>query len=225
MKSSWKAEILAICRKELRSELRNRSALSTSLLLSICTVFTLAFSLFGTTISSEASSGMFMSALLFAGVGTLARTFLSEEEQGTGDLLRLWSRPHAVYWGKVLFAFGVMSLTSLTVSLVFFVLTNSGAGAPGLLAVALLGVSAALASLVTLISGLVARGKNRGTLVGVLALPLLVPLIMLGVEALRAGMDGERLEAGWTNCGGIWLYTLLVLSTAPHQFAAAWSEQ
>jgi heme exporter protein B len=224
MNSNWSSEILALIRKEVLSENRNRSAAYTALMLSITTVFTLAFAFFGREMSGEGSAGMLWAALLFAGVGTLTRVFVGEEEQGTGDLLRLWARPHAVYWGKALFGLLQMVLTAALVSLLFLLLTGVEVANPGLLALSLLGGAAALAGTITLASALIAKGSNRGALAGVVALPLLLPLVALGVSAGRSAFDGFALAGGWASCAGIWLYTSAVFSVAPHIFAAIWRE-
>lgn len=224
MSSPWIAEIGAVVRKEVCTELRSKSATFTAFMLSGVTVFTLAFAFYGRELTSEAASGMLWAALLFAGVGTLTRAFVAEEEQGTADLLRLWARPHAVYWGKVTFAFLQMSGTAALVALLFLVLTGVGVENLPMLSMTLLGGSAALAGMVTLVSALISRGNNRGTLAGVVALPLLVPLVALGVTAGRSALDGLQMSAGWSSCAGVWLYTLLVLATAPYQFAAVWGE-
>ncbi len=222
--SHWSAEILAVVRKELRTELRSRSATFTAFMLSVATVFTLAFAFYGRLLTAPAAAGMLWAALLFAGVGTLTRAFVAEEEQGTGDLLRMWARPHAVYWGKVTFAFCQMLMTAILVTLLFFVLTGVSVRDVPLLGLTLVGGSGALAGMITLVSALIARGSNRGTLAGVVALPLLVPLVALGVNAARGALETSGNAAAWSGCGGVWLYTVLVLAMAPHQFAAIWGE-
>ncbi len=224
MKSPWAREIGAMVRKEFRTELRSKSASYTAFMLSAITVFTLAFAFYGRELPPDAASGMLWAALLFAGVGTLTRAFVAEEEQGTGDLLRMWAHPHAVYWGKALFAFLQMSATAGLVTLLFFMLAGVGVSNYAMLGLALLGGSAALAGMVTLVSALVSRGSNRGTLAGVVALPLLVPLVALGVTAGRSAITGLAQPAGWASCGGVWCYTLLVLAMAPYQLAAVWGE-
>ena len=226
MSSPWASEIGAVFRKELLTEMRNKSASYTAFMLSGVTVFTLAFAFFGKELTSDAASGMLWAALLFAGVGTLTRAFVAEDEQGTGDLLRMWSRPHAVYWGKVAFAFAQMTATAFVVAILFLVLTGVSVGNVGLLALTLTGGSAALAGMITLVSALISRGSNRGTLAGVVALPLLVPLVALGVTAGRIALEMNPINAtpGWQSCAGVWLYTLLVLAMAPYQFAAIWGE-
>lgn len=225
MNSPWMPEIGAVIKKELQSEMRNKSATYTAFMLSAVTVFTLAFAFYGRELTAEAAAGMLWAALLFAGVGTLTRVFVAEEEQGTGDLLRMWARPHAVYWGKMAFATMQMALTASVVALLFLVLTGVGVSNYLLLAVTLLGGSLALAGMVTLVSALVSRGNNRGTLAGVVALPLLVPLVALGVSAVRNALGGQAIASGWMSCAGVWEYTAVVLATSPYQFAAIWSEQ
>jgi heme exporter protein B len=167
---------------------------------------------------------MLWAALLFAGVGTLTRAFVSEEEQGTGDLLRMWARPHAVYWGKVIFAFLQMALTSLVVAVLFLTLTGVVVTDYVLLGTTLLGGSAALSGMVTLVSALISRGSNRSTLGGVVVMPLMIPLIALGVSGVRSAIEGTQLSSGWMSCLGVWEYTIAVLALAPFQFASVWGE-
>jgi heme exporter protein B len=224
MSSSWADEARAVLRKEALTEMRSRAHAYTALMLAGVTVFTLAFAYFGRTPSAEAAAGMLWAALVFAGAGTLARAFVAEEEGGTGDLLRMWARPHAVFWGKTAYAFLQMTVTAALSALLFLVLTGAGAANVPLLAAMLLGGSAALAGAVTLVSALIARGSNRGTLAGVVALPLLLPVVALGTGAARAAIDGVS-PHGWAACLGVWSYAVAVLAFAPYQFAAVWSER
>lgn len=224
MRSSWYSEVLAVLRKEALTEMRNMAFAYTALMLTGVTVFTLAFAFYGRTPPAEAAAGMLWAALLFAGVGTLTRAFVAEEEQGTGDLLRMWARAHAVYWGKALYAFAQMAVTAAIASILFLTLTGVGAANPLLLAAMIVGGSAALAGTVTLVSAVISRGSNRGTLAGVVALPLLLPIVALGVGAARAAVDGVS-PNGWTACLGVCCYALLVCSVAPYQFAAIWGER
>jgi heme exporter protein B len=225
MNSAWSREVRAILLKEWRSERRNSSATVTALMLSGATVFTLAFAFFGRKLTAEATAGMLWAALLLAGVSTLMRSLVAEDELGTGDLLRLWARPHAVYWGKACFAFLHMVVTAAVATLLFLMLTGTGAARPLLLVLVLIGGSLALAGTITLVSAIISRADNRGTLGGVVALPMLVPLVALGVNATRAALDsGALASSGWTSCLGLYLYTLAVLALAPYQFASIWGE-
>lgn len=225
MKSSWASEIRAVVGKEVRAELRNRSATYTAFMLSVVTVFTMAFGFYGRTISPPGAAGMLWAALIFAGVGTLIRAFVSEDEQGTGDLLRMWAQPHAVYWGKALYAFVQMAATSLLITLLFFVLTSVSPSHLGLLVLTLCGGAIGLAGVVTLVSALISRGGNRTTIGSVVAVPLIVPLVALGVTAVRASIDGAFLGKGFETCLGVWGYSVAITAVAPYVFAVIWREQ
>ncbi len=224
MSSNWVDEVKAVAAKEWTAERRDTSASVTSLLLSIGTVFTLALAFYGRAAEPAAASGMLWAALLFAGVGTLTRTFVAEDEQGTGDLLRVWSRPHSVFWGKALYACVQMLVVGAVVSVVFLTLTSLRVAVPSMLVLSLVGGVLALSGTVTLTSAIISRGANRSNLSGVVALPLLLPLLTLGVSSTRSAIEGSGLQSGWQVCAGTWLYTLVVFAVAPHVFAAVWRE-
>lgn len=221
--SGWAREILAIVAKEARTEMRNKSAGYTAFMLSVITVFTMAFAFYGRTLTGDGGAGILWTALLFAGVGTLSRAFVAEEELGTGDLLRLWARPHAVFWGKFFYGFLQMTATAVMVAVLFVVLTGLAVSNAWVLAASLIGGSAALAGTITLSSALIAKGANRGVLAGVAALPLLIPLVALGVTAGRVAF-GTSTAPPWEATAGIWMYAVLVLAGGPYVFAAVWRE-
>lgn len=224
MNSTLFSEIRAMLAKEFLSERRDSSATYTAAMLSISTVFALAFTFFGKSPTADVGAGLLWVALLFAGVGTLTRLFVAEDESGTGDLLRLWSRPEAVFWGKLAFAFIQMLITSTMVTIVFIVLTGLSIANYFLLVVNILFGSVALASVVTLVSALISRGSNKGTLATVVALPILLPLIALGVSASRGAFDPLVFETGVRGAIGVGLYGILVISMAPLLFASIWRE-
>ncbi len=224
MSSNWKTEVQAVFKKEVLSELRNLGSTFASFSLTASTVFALAFAFFGSTPPETVSAAMLWVGLLFAGFATLAKVFVAEEETKTADLLRLWATPHSVFWGKVMFSVVLMAATSLVVAVLFLVLTGTQVSNPLILVLSLSGGTLALAGLVTLVSALIARGSNRSSLVGVVALPLLLPLIALGVTATRGAFDPNLADSSVSGCVGIWLYAALIFAAAPHQFAMVWRD-
>ncbi len=222
MNSSWRAEILAMLRKEWLSEQRSRSAAMTVGLLSVATVVALAFATYGFKLQGSIGAGLLWVGLLFAAIASLPRSFLSEEETGTADLLRQWARPHAVFWGKALFNLGQMLATALLLSTLFLVLTSLVVTAWPLYLVSLLFGAAALAGAVTLCAALVARAANRAALVGAISVPLLLPLIALGVGAVRVALGDGSAEGGWAACVGLGFYGMAIGAFGPYLFAAIW---
>lgn len=225
MSSNWSTEVKAVFSKEWLSEQRARTGFLTALLSSVLTVTAISFGTFTTKLTGTLAAGLFWVALSFAATVALPRSFLSEEEAGTADLLRLYARPHAVFWGKALFNSVQMLLTSIVLTVLFVGLMNLNAAQPLLLALSLVGGAAALAGTVTFCAALVAQGTNRSTLVGVISLPMLVPLILLGISASRVAFGDGQLAKGVSACIGLWLYGAAVYAIAPHLFAAIWRQE
>lgn len=222
MSSSWPAEILAVITKEVRTELRSRSGLMTAGLFSIVTVVAIAFASFGFVLDGSLGAGLLWVALLFSSVVGLPRTFTIEEEQGTGDLLRMWARPHAVFWGKALYNLGQAIATALILSLLFLVLTNLKVTDVWLYAGSLLAGCSALAASVTLCGALVAQASNRAILAGAVSLPMLLPLIALGIGSLKAALGSGSLESGLQAAFGLAMYAAAGFAIGPYLFAAVW---
>ncbi|HVL38366.1 MAG TPA: heme exporter protein CcmB, partial [Fimbriimonadaceae bacterium] len=212
MSSNWAAEIGAVFRKELLSESRSRSGFLTAMLFSIVAVVAVSFAGYGQVLSGSMGAGLFWVVMLFSSVVSLPRAFLAEEEQGTADMLKLLARPHAIFWGKALFNLVQMILTGLMLSVLFLVLSGLEVRIGLLYAAGLVAGSTALAGAVTLCGALVAQAANRAALVGAIALPLLLPLVALGVGTTRVAL-GEGLAAGgWQSAVGLVSYAVAVLA-------------
>lgn len=220
--SGWSSEIGALLAKEARSELRGKTGLFTAGLFSVGAVVAIAFSSFQATPTPAAGAGLFWVALLFAASLSLPRTFALEEEQRTGDLLRMWARPHAVFWGKALFNLAHLLMTATILSVLFLMLAGLTVERFGLFAAGVVASAAALSSTLTLCGALVSRAANRSVLAAAIALPLLLPLLALGVAAFKSALGSGTLESGLEAAGGLALYAAAMYALGPHLFAAVW---
>lgn len=219
---AWSSEILSVLRKEFVSEMRQKSGLLTAGLFAVVSVVAVAFASFGNKLTAGFASGLIWVTVLFTAVVAIPRVFLLEEEQGTGDMLRLSARPHAVFWGKGLFAFAQLLAGAAVTSLLFFILTSVPLYGVGIYVVGLTGGCAALAGAVTLCGALVAQAANRAVLAGAIALPLLLPLIALGVAGMRTALEPDGAQGGVEAVLGLWSYAAAVWAIGPHLFAAVW---
>ena len=219
---SWKREITAVFRKEIASELRTKSGLATVCLFSLASVVAVAFAAFNEKLDGSLASGLLWVTLLFTAAVALPRAFVAEEEQGTGDLLRLIARPEAVFWGKALYNLCLMLVTGAVLSLLFFVLVGSHIDNLLLYAVCLIGSCAALAGTVTLCGALVAQAAGRGALAAAIAIPLLLPLVALGVAGMRVALGQPGLRSGEEAAFGLVCYGIATLTIGPALFAAVW---
>lgn len=220
--NAWLKEIKAVLRKEIQSELRSKSGMVTVSLFSLASVIAISFAAFGEKLSGDLSAGLLWVTLLFASTIALPRTFLVEEEQNTADLLRLTARPHALFWGKALYNLGFILITGVALSLLFFMLTGGSVKNLPLYASALIGGCVTLAGTGTLSGALVAQAANRSYLAGAIAIPLLLPMLALGVGAMRVALGVGVLETGWNSAIGIACYGVASFAIGPSLFAAIW---
>jgi heme exporter protein B len=225
MNSSWKVEIVAIFKKEWITEWRSRSALLTAGLFGLVSVVAVAFASYGLKLGPGLASGLLWATLLFSAASSLPRTMIHEDEQGTLLLLRLLARPHSVFWGKSLFNLAQMLFSGLVLSLLFFILTGLEIQHFGLYALGLIGSCACLSGAITLCGALVSQASSQSALAGAIALPLLLPLIALGVSALKPALGGGALTAGFQSSVGLVCYAVLLFATGPYLFAAIWGRR
>lgn len=220
--TSWSSEVKAMFLKEVQSELRSKSGLLTSGLFGVVSVIAIAFSTMSLKITPTTAAGLFWITLLFSSMISLPRAFTIEEELGTGDLLRLMARPHAVFWGKVLFNLVLLVVTAVLLGTLFIVVTHVRIDNPLLLTIAMLGAVMSLAGAVTLSGALVAQAGNRAALAGAIALPLLVPLTAIGVAALRVALGEPGAATGLSSALGLLCYGTASLAIGPYLYAAVW---
>ncbi len=233
MNSPWKTEVLAVFRKEAMTELRTKSGLATGALFGFATVVTVAFALFNINPNrvdavfhdaplKDVCASLLWTIVLFSALLSLPRAFLAEEENGTADLLRLMARPHAVFWGKMLFNILQTWALSLFLSILFIAFTGLEVPFPAVFMFCLLGGGASVAGAVTLCGALAAQASNRAALAGAIAVPLLLPLLQWGVTGMKSSFGGGFEGAGVSAAVGMVSYSVLVVVVGPWIYAAVW---
>ncbi|MCS7066341.1 MAG: heme exporter protein CcmB [Fimbriimonadales bacterium] len=214
-------ETLAIWRKDMLQEWRLRQGIVASLLMGVVTVAGVAFATLGEPIEVGLQAGLFWLAMLFGLFPALARGFITEEETGTADLLRVGARPSAVFWGKWLFHATLYLLLSLVLVPLYALMVNPLQGnlLNWLLLWALGGFC--LVSVLTLCGALVARTAVRGALLAVLTFPLLLPLLLMLIAGAKALMLGQ---SAWGALQGVLGYALMMSAGAAWVFERVWRE-
>ncbi|MEO7453856.1 MAG: heme exporter protein CcmB [Fimbriimonadales bacterium] len=223
MNSSWVREASAVLRKEIASELRGKHGLVTSLLFAVMTVSALGIAAAKSPPTPTLAAGMLWVALLFAAVVGVARTFLIEEEQGTGDLLRLWANPSPVFWGKTFYNLALIALVAIVVMPLFALFVGVQVVDFGMLFAGLGAGCAALGVAIGFCGSLVSRSKSQAALAGVISIPVLLPVVLLGVGALRVAF-GDPSSLGWTSILGLAGLATAFAAAGPHLYAAVWKQ-
>lgn len=181
---------LAIFRKDAMIEFRTRFGISALVMFLLITVSIILFSVPGEQLSSSLLSAFFWIALFFGAMTGLSRSFVSEEERGTSLLLRLYASGESVFVGKLVFNVLLMLLLG-TAGVAFFLLffkdmvVRDWVFFTIQLVLGLIGVAAVS----TVLSALIGRASQKGALLPILALPILMPLVIATTDAMRITLE------------------------------------
>lgn len=215
----------AILRKEFAVDIRSRHGLSSLAMFVLVVSLIVAFSLGPEAPTARTTAALLLTAIFFTSVAGLSRSFVAERERGTLLLLQLTSSASPVFFGKLLYNLLLSTLGNIGLALCFLLFIPRGWGGSevelvGIVVLLGLGTGSAM----TIVSALLAHAASRSTLGAVLALPLMMPIVYLGVEMLSIGAGGGTgLLAG--NLGLIALgYPIVVLLLGTLLLDFIWEE-
>jgi len=180
MRAAW-----AVFAKDVRTELRARYALSATFVFSLATLAIVSYAVGPFGGRAELLAAFLWTVLLFSASAGLAQAFVREVERRTWFTLRLLAPPGAILLGKWAVNLVLLAATEALVVPLFLALfgveMRSLPGFLAVLALATIGLSAAI----TLVAALLAQARAHGALVSALAFPLVVPVVMAAVTGTR----------------------------------------
>ena len=197
----WRDAAL-VAGRDLRVELRSRVTANQVAPFSLLVLVLFAFALDpDRQLLERVASGLYWTAVLFAGLLAIARSAAIDETDGVRDALRLSGLdPAGVFVGKA--AAVAVLLLGLEVLLGVGVVILYGvelAGA-GLVALTCVAATVAVAATGTLYGALVSGLRVRETLLPLLLLPVLAPVLIGATRAFEAALAGVPAD-GWPWCG------------------------
>jgi heme exporter protein B len=186
--SGWFGVAVAVARKDMTSEWRTRELVPA---LAQFVVLALVIANFGFQIDSRnapvIAPGVLWLALVFAGLVAFGRAFASEREQSTLEaMLMTPAAPAAIFAGKALAA----ALILIVCEAVMLPALTLFFGTPLTIQViaAVLAATVGMAALGCLFAAMVARIRARELLLPLLTLPLWIPFIIAGGQAIQSAM-------------------------------------
>ena len=179
---------IAVARKDLVSEWRTREMVPA---LAQFVVLALLIGNFGFQIDSRnapsIAPGILWLALVFAGLIAFGRTFAAEREQSSLEaMLMTPASPVAIFAGKALAASLLLILCEVVLLPALWLFFGTPVSAGVVLAVILATIG--MASLGCLFAAIVARVRARELLLPLLTLPLWIPFIIAGGQAVQSAM-------------------------------------
>lgn len=214
----------AVARKDIKSELRTRYAITAMALFILTTIAMIVFATAGEKFNPELASGVLWIIMFFTAMTGLAKSFVSEEERGTGLMLQLSTTPIAVYIGKLLFTTCLSLLLNAAAIILFFLFTGLEVKNWWIFSLAEVLGSIGLASATTIISAIISKAGTRNALFPVLAFPLLLPLILAGVETTIIAFVGAPWAEAQGNIILMICYSVVVIASSTLLFEFVWVE-
>lgn len=182
------AVALAVARKDLTSEWRTRELVPA---LGQFIVLALVIAQFGFQIDSSNAAtiapGVLWLALVFAGLVAFGRAFATEREQASLEAMLLTpASPAAIFAGKAIAA----ALLLIACEAVLLPALSLFFGTPfnAALVFAVLIATVGMAALGCLFAAMVARVRSREVMLPLLTLPLWIPFIIAGGQAVQVAM-------------------------------------
>src|SRR5216684_2098427 len=184
------AVALAVSRKDLTSEWRTRELVPA---LAQFVVLALVIANFGFQFDSRnapaIAPGVLWMALVFAGLVAFGRAFAAEREQSSLDaMLMTPASPAAIFAGKALAA-GLLLVICEAVLLPALALFFGVPVSFNVVSAVLL-ATVGMAVLGCLFAAMVARVRARELLLPLLTLPLWIPFVVIGGQAVQSAMSG-----------------------------------
>lgn len=187
MISSWRA----VLRKDLLVEFRTRFGVSAVIMFLLITVSVILYSVPGEQLTPSILSALLWIALFFGAMTGLSRSFVSEEERGTSLILRLYAPGESVFLGKLAYNLILMLALAFAATiffLFFFARDFHIRDWPMFLSQLVLG-AIGIAAVSTMLSALISRASQKGALLPILALPVLMPLVIATTDAMRITLE------------------------------------
>jgi len=222
--SSWVTKILAVFKKEIKSEFRTRYALNSILMFSVVTLTVLSFTVGQFSLTNSVKSALLWVILFFSAMSGLAQVFIKEEERKTVSYLKLSASPNLIFLGKFFFnLILLLILEIITVPLFLILLEVRVQNWDLFLAVLFLG-SLGLASATTIIAAIVSKTDLKGTLLTILSFPILLPLLFISMQGTKVAVMGAPFYSGLAEIKFLFSYIVVMLTASLLLFETVWME-
>jgi heme exporter protein B len=218
---------LVIAAKDIRAELRSRTALQSALVFAALVLVVFNFARDPTALpATDLAPSVLWVTFALAAMVALNRAFSLERENAALDGLLLAPLPReALFLGKLLgnLAFvGTVELITLPLFTLFFNV-SLGAALPGLLAVMVL-ATIGFVAVGTVFSAMAVRTRFAELMLPVLLLPFMVPPLIAAVQATSRLLAGRPLSEMWGWLRLLALYDIVFVTLCMLAFSAVVDE-
>jgi len=189
---NWLLGTLTIFKKDLKTEFRTKFAFNMVIAFVVSSLLLVMFTLKAQELSPTPKSGLIWIIVLFAALSSLARSFISETDKHTYNLLRIYASGTTVFVGKLFFnTVFSMLINVFTFSIYIFLADISIVSWSSFFVVLILG-TIGLSGVSTMIAAIVSQADRKGAIFSVLTIPLFIPFILLLTSITKSAfVDGS----------------------------------
>lgn len=214
----------AVFKKDLRIEFRTRFAMNTVLAFVIASLLLILFTLRAQSLDPTPKSGLVWIIILFAALSALGRSFITETDKYTYDLLKIYASGIVVYIGKLIYNI-VFSLFINIITFIFymFLMDLSIQSIPAFWIMLMLG-TIGLSSVSTMTAAIVSQADRKGAVFSVLSIPLFIPLILLLSRITRSAFVEGSLNGFQSDVFALIGFCGVTITTGVLLFDFIWDE-
>ena len=222
------SQVLALIRKDMLIELRNKYLFGSVLLFSASTVMIIYFSLLYNNalniIDAPVWSILFWMVILFSAVNAVSNSFFRETEAQLMNYYFLFS-PLIYLASKIVYNAFYTLILSIVATLVFFVIISNPVKMPLIFFSVMILGSLSYAILFTIMSAIAVKVKSNNTLVAVLGFPILIPIMIFITKVTAAALGSlDHIELVYKNLGLIAALDVMQIILAVILFPYIWRE-
>ncbi len=194
----WIQGSLTIFKKDLKTEFRTRFAFNMVVAFVISSLLLVMFTIKAQELNPTPKSGIIWIIVLFAALSSLGRSFISETDKNTYNLLRLYAKGSTVFAGKLLFNLTFSFIINLLTFAVYIFVADITIVSWNSFFVILSFGTIGLSSVSTMIAAIVSQADRKGAIFSVLSIPLFIPFILLLTNITKSAFVDASAE-GFSN--------------------------
>lgn len=215
-------EIPILIKKELQNEWKQKFSFSGILLYVVSTVFVsyLCFKIIDNILVWNA---LFWIIMLFAATNAVAKSFIQESK---GILLYLYtlSSPQGIIIAKTIYNGILLSIIGLFNYVFFGLLLGDLVQNKIIFLIAIILGSLGFAIVLTMVSAIASKTNNTGSLMAILAFPILIPLLITLIRLSKNALDGLDLSVSYAYIVVLLAINVIVVVLAFLLFPYLWRD-
>ena len=215
------SNLVKLVRAEFQLDLKKPAVLAAALL-QMATMTLLAF-LSQPNINAKVWSSLFWIILIFCTLQAISKNFLGENRARWISFNQL-SPPQNLLWSKMIYGWFTMTLLTLANLLLFAFFMGFPIQHPAAYFCNLTLVVAGIGSIFTLIGAIATKANQAGFLAPVLSLPVILPLILVGMQASNKTLNPVLVSSVWNDIALVGALDGLIIVLAVILFQPLWKD-